>query len=128
MPWIPSPRRSGRILLAALGLLFVYHLLLLFGAISPAAAWGGRAAPAHRVPLELLVTALFALSVALQNGDLKFQGLDFTAKAGTWFFFVFLCLNTLGNATAAHPLERYGMTALTLVLAALAFRLARAKT
>ncbi len=41
-------------------------------------------------------------------------------RAATWVIVGFLVLNALANLTAPHPLERWGMGSITLVLAVLA--------
>ncbi len=75
-----SAKLAGNILLAALGVLFIFHILVILGLIPADIVWGGQVkdAQANLVLLEtiaLLVTLLFIFIVAVKTGYIKMDRL-----------------------------------------------------
>ena len=124
-----SAKLAGNILLAALGGLFVFHILVLFGVLPADIVWGGQItdAQANLVMLEavaLVVTLLFMFIVAVKTGYIKMDKFRGAINLGVWLIFVFMVLNTLGNFASAVSFENLVFAPITIILALCAFRLA----
>ncbi len=124
-----SAKLAGNILLFSLGLLFLFHILVLLKVIPADIVWGGqiRGVPANLVTLEtiaLLVTALFILIVAAKTGYLQTGKLSGAINVGLWLIFAYLLLNTLGNLASGISLEKLLFAPITIILALCALRLA----
>lgn len=124
-----SAKLAGSILLFSLGLLFIFHILVLLRAIPPDIVWGGqiKGVPANLVTLEtiaLLVTALFILIVAAKTGYLQAGKLSGVVTIGVWLIFAYLLLNTLGNLASGISFEKLLFAPITILLALCALRLA----
>ena len=126
--WI-SAKLAGNILLAAFGLLLIFHILVLLGIIPADIVWGGmiQDAQSNLVTLEviaLLVTGLFMLIIAAKLGYMQAGKLSGIVNIGVWLIFVFLLLNTLGNLASGVSFENLVFAPITMILAFCAFRLA----
>lgn len=124
-----SARLAGNILLIALGLLAVFHVLVLLGVVPADAIWGGQinGASANLLLLEiiaLLVTGVFAVVVAVKLGYLKTGRFKRAADVGVWILFAYLVLNTIGNLASAASFEALIFAPITIALALCALRLA----
>lgn len=124
-----SARLAGNILLTALGLLFVFHILVLFKVLPADIVWGGqiRGVQANLITLEtiaLLVTVFFMLIVAAKAGYIQAGKLSVAANIGVWLIFIFLLLNTLGNLASGVSFENLIAAPITIILALCALRLA----
>jgi hypothetical protein len=123
-----SAKLAGNILLAAMGLLFVFHILVLFGVLPADIVWGGQIkdVQANLVMLEsvaLLVTLLFMFVVAVKRGYIKMDKFRGAINAGLWLIFIFMALNTVGNFISAVSFENLVFAPITIILALCAFRL-----
>jgi hypothetical protein len=126
--WV-SAKLAGYILLGSLGLLFVFHVLVLLGVVPADIVWGGmiQDTQTNLVTLEviaLLVTGLFMLVIAAKLGYMQVGKFSGIINIGVWFIFVFLLLNTLGNLASGVSLENLVFAPITIILAFCAFRLA----
>ena len=116
---------TGNALLLLLGLLFIFHWLVLFGMIPYDIVWAGKIKNRKQLvkmeSISILVLILTGMIVCL-----KMEYLNFSLRptGGMWFTFVLFTLNTIGNLTAKNPIEKYGFGLLTIVIALLSFRLA----
>jgi len=124
-----SAELAGNILLFSLGLLFIFHVLVLLKVIPAGIVWGGqiKGVPANLVTLEavaLLVTAVFILIVAAKTGYLQADKLSGAVNVGVWLIFAYLLLNTLGNLASGISFEKLVFAPITLILAFCALRLA----
>ena len=124
-----SAKLAGNILLAALGLLLVFHILVLLRMVPAGIVWGGQiqGAQTNLVPLEtaaLLVNLLFILIVAAKLGYIQAGRLSGAVNVGLWLIFAFLLLNTLGNLASGVSFENLIAAPITILLALCAFRLA----
>ena len=121
----------------AVGLLVVavgFQVALVAGAPWGAAAYGGRAArpdgtlpPAYRVGSAFTVVVLAAAGfvVLLRGGVVgSADPADGRLTAALWVLAALFGVNTVGNLAGRHPVERWGMGALTLALAVLCALLA----
>ena len=124
-----SAKLAGNILLFSLGLLFIFHILVLLKIIPAAIVWGGqiKGVPANLATLEtvaLLMTALFILIVAAKTGYIQAGKLSGAVTIGVWLIFIYLLLNTLGNLASGVSLEKLLFAPITIILALCALRLA----
>jgi hypothetical protein len=123
--------------IAACGLLLVgaaFQVALGAGAPWAAAAYGGRAALSDgRLPTRYrvasLVTAVVMVAIAwlllLRGGVVGSAASGNTAlTVACWVVAVLFAVNTVGNLAGRHPLERWGMGALTAALTVLCVLLA----
>jgi hypothetical protein len=124
-----SARAAGNLLLIALGMLAIFHILVLFNLVPSTIIWGGRVGetPADLFTLEilaLLVTAIFAAIVAAKVGYILPGRSNLAVTIGLWIIFAYLLLNTIGNLLAGATFEKVVFTPITLILAFCALRLA----
>ena len=124
-----STKLAGNILLFSLGLLFIFHILVLLKIIPADIVWGGqiKGVPANLVTLEtvaLLMTALFILIVAAKTGYIQPGKLSGAVTIGVWLIFIYLLLNTLGNLASGVSFEKLWLSPITIILALCALRLA----
>jgi hypothetical protein len=124
-----STNLAGNILLAAIGLLLIFHILVLSRVIPADLVWGGmiQGAQTNLVTLEgiaLVITLLFLLIIAAKTGYVQARKLSAVVNIGVWLIFVFLLLNTLGNLASGVSFENLIAAPITIFLALCAFRLA----
>jgi hypothetical protein len=124
-----SAKLAGNILLAAFGLLVIFHILVLLGVIPADIVWGGRiqGVPSNLVTLEivaLLVTLLFIAIIAARTGYIQAGKLSGAVNIGAWLIFAYLLLNTLGNLASGISFESLIAAPATIILALCALRLA----
>lgn len=124
-----SVKLAGNILLAALGLLAIFHILVLLGVIPADIVWGGmiQGVPSNLVTLEtvaLLLTLLFIVIISAKTGYVQAGRLSGVVNIGVWLIFAYLLLNTLGNLASGVSFETLVFAPITIILALCAFRLA----
>ena len=129
MTKVISAKSAGNILLAAFGLLLVFHVLVLLGLIPSNIIWGGQAygSPSSLMALEwgaLLVTALFGILIAAKVDYIKAGRFRIIATVGVWIVFAYLLLNTVVNLVSAVSFENVIFAPIALILALSALRLA----
>jgi predicted membrane-bound spermidine synthase len=122
-----SAKLAGNILLFSLGLLLVFHILVLLKIVPADIMWSGQANSGNLIALEiiaLVVTLFFGFIIAAKAGSInagKFVGI---VNILVWVIFIFLLLNTLGNLASGVSFENLIFAPITIVLALCAFRLA----
>jgi len=122
-------RLAGNILLAAFGLLAIFHVFVLLGVIPADIVWGGRiqGVPSNLLTLEaiaILLTLVFIVIIAAKTGYFQAGRLSGAVSVGVWLIFVYLLLNTLGNLVSGVSFESLIAAPVTIILAICAFRLA----
>jgi hypothetical protein len=110
-----------------------FQLGLSVGAPWAGAAYGGRAALSDgRLPSRYraasLITALVLIAISwlllLRGGLVGSASENSALTLACWVFAVLFAVNTVGNLAGRHPLERWGMGALTACLTVLCVLLA----
>ena len=126
-----SIRAASIALLAILGAVIVFHVLVVGGILPKTIVWGGRISDSKRVVraeigsiVVLLVTAAF---VIMRWHSLGHGSQNIVAAVGVWVLVVLFTLNTVGNLFAKTRFERVVFTPFTLLLALLMLRLALAQ-
>jgi hypothetical protein len=113
---------------ALIGLVVLFQLALALGAPLGEATMGGRAQHVGgvltgRYRLMALVSAVLlvvAALIVLSRAAVVEVGLpDPVVVIGAWVVVGFMVLNTLTNLSGRHPLERWGMSAITVAVALL---------
>ena len=108
--------------LVLLGLAFAFQGALALGVPWVAMAYGGRAArPDGTLPVRYRVTSTLALAFL----GVAAWAVHAKVEPALWAFAAIVALNTMANLSGRHPVERWGMSALTLGLAACCATLAR---
>ncbi|NYJ07060.1 hypothetical protein [Petropleomorpha daqingensis] len=126
---------EGLAIAACVLLLLAAAFQLALGAGAPwaAAAYGGRAAqPDGRLPSRhraaSLATAVVLVAIGwlllLRGGVVGTASENSALTVACWAFAALFAVNTLGNLAGRHPLERWGMGALTACLTVLCVLLA----
>lgn len=121
-----SAKLAGNILLAALGSLLVFHILVLLKIIPATMMWGGQATSENLVMLETIaiaVTLFFGLVIAAKTGYVNAGKFSGAVNILVWIIFAFLLLNMLGNLASGVSAENFIFAPITLVLALCALRL-----
>jgi len=125
-----TAKLAGNILLASLGLLLVFHVLVLLGIVPADIMWGGQATSANLITLEmvaLIVTLFFGFIITAKTGYINVGIFAVVVNILVWVVFLFLILNTLGNLASGVSAENFIFAPITLVLAFCALRLALEK-
>jgi hypothetical protein len=121
MQTLLNPEFIGNLLLSLLGLLFVFHLLVIVGIVPYSIVWAGKLQNRQQMlrmeSISILVLSLVALLVSLRMGYLSWTHNPLILRGSMWLLFGLFALNTLGNMTAKSPFEKYGFGSLTLLMA-----------
>lgn len=124
-----SAKWAGNLLLGALGLLAVFHTLVLLQMIPAGIVWGGAIenSPESLFPLEmisLLVTLLLAVMVAAKAGYIEATKFKKVINIGIWLVFAILLLSMLANFASGVSFENLIFAPIAVILAFCAYRLA----
>ena len=125
-----TAKLAGNILLVSLGLLLVFHILVLLKIVPADIIWGGQANARNLITLEIIaivVTLFFGFVIAAQTGYINVGKFAVVVNILVWIIFLFLVLNTLGNLASGISAESLIFAPVTIVLALCAFRLALEK-
>ncbi len=113
------------LLLAAFGLLVVFHILVLLRVMPSTIVWGGQVGnPLLLESITLVLTLLFGAIIAARLGYIKADKFIGAIKVLVWVIFAYLLLNTVGNLASASSLETWIFTPLALLMALLDLRVA----
>jgi len=128
MDLLISAHFAGNGLLLIFSGLFVFHLLILFGLIPDNLVWAGNLKSRRdRIKMEglsLLILITAATFVGLKMNYLVFYRNQVIIDGSIWGIFILSVLNTIGNLTAKHPIEKYGFGFLTFLMSLMALKLA----
>lgn len=120
----------ARILLTILGLVVLFHVVVLTGLIPEEYVWGGRIENLEQLKvmetISLVVNLIAMLVVGLRAGIIGQQQNSKVVRVVLWIFCAFFVLNTVGNIMAQTMMEK-SFALVTLLLAYGFFRLARSK-
>lgn len=122
---LPLAIYGATLLLCATVLL---HLLLLFGLLPQTIVWGGHVAADARFFVaeifSILLNVVFLAVVFSVAGWLRLPFNHHKLKVILYGMGVLFLLNTAGNLLAAHPVERWLFTPVTILLSLFCFRMA----
>jgi hypothetical protein len=121
-------RAAINVSLILLGLIIVFHVLVVLQFIPYAIVWGGRLTNKTEMlrfeTASILLNASLILVIVIKGGYCQ---LNIPPKTGTgvlWFFAGFFILNTMSNLFAKMTIETVVFTPVTFILAILCFRIA----
>jgi len=128
-----SATLAGNILLGFMGLLLVFHILVILKVIPADIIWGGQIDSTSNqfIILEavsLFLTLAFGIIIAAKIGYLKAGNFGKIVNMGAWVIFAYFILNTIGNLASGVAAENWFFAPITLVLAFFALRLAMEKS
>ena len=128
-----SANLAGNILLMFMGLLVIFHILVLLNVVPASIIWGGQVENTSNafITLEmisLLLTLAFAIIIAAKLGYINAGNFQRIVNIGVWVIFAYLILNTIGNLASGVAAENWFFAPITLVLAFFALRLAIEKS
>ena len=129
---IISEKLAGNVLLGSLGLLAVFHVLVLLRILPANIVWGGaiQNSTTSLFSLEmisLVVTLLFALIIAAKAGYIKAFRFQTAVNIGVWVVFAILLLSMAANVASGVAFENLVFAPIVVVLAFCAYRLAISK-
>lgn len=128
---IISIRGASITLIAIIGAVIVFHILVAGGLLPKTIVWGGRISEPNQVvraELGSIAMLLVAAAVVIMRWHSLAHGSpNIVAAVGVWVLMVLFTLNTVGNVFAKTRFERVVFTPLTLLLALLMLRLALAR-
>ena len=124
-----STKLAGNLLLGSLGLLAVFHILVLLQVIPADIVWGGaiQDSPTSLYPLEiisLLVTLLLAVVIAAKAGYIKAIRFQAAVNIGVWAVLAILLLSLVANFASGVAFENLIFAPIAVLLAFCAYRLA----
>jgi hypothetical protein len=124
-----STKLAGNLLLGSLGLLAVFHILVLLRVIPAGIVWGGaiQNSTTSLFSLEmisLLVTLLFAVVIAAKAGYIKVSRFQAAVNIGIWVVFAILLLSMVANFASGVAVENLIFAPIAVILAFCAYRLA----
>jgi hypothetical protein len=124
-----STKLAGNLLLGSLGLLAVFHVLVLLGIFPANIVWGGaiQNSTTSLYPLEMIslfVTLLLAVVIAAKAGYIKTFRFQAAINMGVWAVFAILLLSMVANFASGVAFENLLFAPIAVVLAFCAFRLA----
>lgn len=124
-----SAKWAGNLLLGALGLLAVFHTLVLLQVLPAGIVWGGAIenSPESLFPLEMIslfVTLLLAVMIAAKAGYIEVTKFKKAINIGVWLVFAILILSMLANLASGVSFENLIFAPIAVILAFCAYRLA----
>ena len=128
MKRIVSFKLAGNLSIAIMGLLMIFHLIMLSGLLPSDIVWGGRQTGAESMRqmelVSLAVTCFFIFIIMLKMNYIPFKIHKNVITIVLWLMFVWFLLNIIGNLAAATVLEKSIFTPVSIVLMLLILRLA----
>jgi hypothetical protein len=121
-------KKYGGILLAILGAVVVFHLLILLKVIPYDIAWGGRLSNDQEMyvfeTVSIGINLLLGWVVLMKCDLVRFKFSSRIVNTILWVFFVLFILNTVGNIVAVSNLEK-SFAVLTALSAFLIWKIVR---
>jgi hypothetical protein len=126
-----NTRTAGFVLVALLGAVMIFQILMAFGLPLQGATWGGQldADPktARIASFIASLILLFVILVVLEKlGVIRLFRKRRVINGILWFVAAYLLLNSVGNLLSPGGIERWVMTPLVLVASILCIIVARA--
>jgi hypothetical protein len=124
-----STKLAGNLLLGSLGLLAVFHILVLLRVLPADIVWGGAMQDSSSSlflleMISLLITLLLAVIIAAKTGYIKAVRFQTAVNIGVWVVFAILLLSMLANFASGVAFENLIFAPVAVVLAFCAYRLA----
>ena len=121
-------KKYGLILLAILGAVIVFHILVILKVIPYDIAWGGRLSNDQEMyvfeTVSIGINLLLGWVVLMKCDLVRFKFSSRIVNTILWVFFVLFILNTVGNIVAVSNLEK-SFAVLTALSAFLIWKIIR---
>lgn len=121
-------RYATSFLMIQMVLIVLFHILVLVGLIPFQFVWGGRIENREQLIVMELISfvgnAFLFWIVGQKSGQFQKRWGEKALRAAFYMMSLLFALNTLGNAVAIHPFEKYFFGFLTLLSSLLCLRLA----
>src|SRR4026207_1223514 len=105
-----STKVAGNLLLGSLGLLAVFHILVLLRVLPAYIVWGGAMQNSSSSlflleMISLFITLLLAVIIAAKTGYIKAVRFQTAVNIGVWVVFAILLLSMLANFASGVAFE-----------------------
>lgn len=124
---IISIELAGYILLIILGLLIIFHILIVVGIVPYNIVWAGKIKSKKELLLmesiSLFISVMAMIIVGSKTKNLIFIEDPTIVNIGMWILLALFIINTIGNLTAKSPIEKYGFGTLTILISFLVLRI-----
>lgn len=112
---------AGYVLLVTLGLVILFHILVITGIVPFSIVWGGRLdSPSEMIRFEavsIFLNLLMLGVVAIRTGLLRVPLSSSLIQVLLWLMCALFTLNTFGNLQSVNAFEKQVFTPLTILLA-----------
>ncbi|MCB9207511.1 MAG: hypothetical protein H6610_11180 [Ignavibacteriales bacterium] len=124
---IISIELAGYILLITLGLLIIFHILIVVGKVPYNIVWAGKIKSKKELflmeSISLFISLMAVIIVGSKTKNLIFIEDQTIVNTGMWILLALFVFNTIGNLTAKNPIEKYGFGTLTILISFLVLRI-----
>jgi hypothetical protein len=122
-------RLAGNALLVALGLLSVFHILVLLKILPSSIVWAGRIGESKAdllvlEALSLIVTLLFVVIIAAKVGYIKVGRFKRVVDTVVWVVFAYTLLSVAANLASPVSFENVVLAPVSLLLTLFVLRVA----
>lgn len=127
MKKVISAQRASKILVWILGLMIVFHLLVILKIVPATWVWGNKIPPESVLPLELIaivITFSFGLFLQIKMRYVKMEQRNIAVNVVLWIIAAFLTFNAIANVISEVTVENVIFAPLALLMAILTIRLA----
>lgn len=112
---------AGYVLLVTLGLVILFHILVITGIVPFSIVWGGRLdSPSEMIRFEavsIFLNLLMLGVVAIRTGLLRVPVSSSLIRVLLWLMCALFALNIIGNLQSVNAFEKKVFTPLTILLA-----------
>lgn len=125
-----SAKKASNLLLIVLGLLIVFHLLVIAGLVPSTIVWGNQIEEASILPLELIaivITISFGLFILIKMRYLADNRPSKVVNIGLWIIAIFLLGNSIANLLSSVSAENFVFAPIAILMGLLTIRLALEK-
>lgn len=127
MKKVITAQRASQILTVILGLMILFHLLVIIGIVPASWVWGDKAPRESILPLELIaivITFSFILFLKIKMRYVNMGQKNKPVNVVLWIIAAFLAFNALANLISSATVENIIFAPLALLMAILTIRLA----
>ena len=123
-----SFKLAGKITIAIIVLLIIFHILALLGVVPSNIVWGGqiidKATVIKHEILRLLVSFIFLAIIIEKLNQHKITKFRKSSNVAFWFIYIYFIITSIAKLALAVTLEKLIFIPVTVILSILLFRLA----
>ena len=122
-----SAKRASQILLSIIGVMILFHILVIAGVVPSNWVWGNNFPAESILPLELIaivITFSFGLFLQIKMRYVKMEQKNKVVNIVLWIIAAFLIFNAITNIISTVTIENLIFAPLALIMAILTIRLA----